>query len=54
VNRKRGRKRKQLLSDLKEKRGYWEWREEVQIALSGELAFEGAVDLRTVQEAEYA
>ena len=25
---RRGRRRKQLLDDLKEKRGYWKWKEE--------------------------
>jgi len=28
VTGRRGRRRKQLLDDLKEKRGYWKWKEE--------------------------
>jgi hypothetical protein len=45
VNIRRGRKRNQLLDDLKENEGYWKWREEVEVALSGELALGEAVDL---------
>jgi hypothetical protein len=45
VNRRQGRKRKQLLNDLGEKRGNWNWREEIQITLAGELELEGAVKL---------
>jgi hypothetical protein len=39
---RRGRRRKQLLDDLKEKRRYWKLKEE---ALCGELALEEATDL---------
>jgi hypothetical protein len=39
----RGRRRKQLLDDLKEKRRYWKLKEE--IVLNGKLALEEATDL---------
>jgi len=45
VNRRRGRKRKQQLNDVKEKRGYWKWREEMQFELAGELEVKDALDL---------
>jgi hypothetical protein len=45
VNRRRGRKLKQLLEDLKEKRWYWKLTEEIQVALSGELALQEVVDV---------
>jgi hypothetical protein len=46
VTGRRGRRRKQLLDDCKEERGYWKLKEEALIALCGELALEGAVDHR--------
>jgi hypothetical protein len=42
MTRRRGRRRKQLLDDLKEKRRYWKLKEE---APCGELALEEATDL---------
>ena len=39
---RRGRRRKQLLDDVKERRRHWTLKEE---ALCGELALEGAMDL---------
>jgi hypothetical protein len=43
--RRRGRRRKQLLDDLKEARRYWKLKEEPRIALFGELSLEEAMDL---------
>jgi hypothetical protein len=40
----RGR-RKKLLEDLKEKKRYWKYKEEALIALCGELALEGPIDV---------
>jgi len=45
VTGRRGRRRKQLLDDLREKRSYWNLKEEALDRKSGELALEGAVDL---------
>jgi hypothetical protein len=45
VTERRGRRRKQLLDDLKEKRGYWKLKEKAIVALGGEFALEEAVDL---------
>jgi hypothetical protein len=45
MTRRRERRRKQLVDDLKEARGYWKLKEEGQIALCGELALEKAMDL---------
>jgi hypothetical protein len=42
---KRGRRRKQLLGDLKEKRGYWKLKEEALDRTYRELALEEATDL---------
>jgi hypothetical protein len=42
---RRGRRRKQLLDDLKEKRRYWKLKEEALDRLNGELALEEATDL---------
>jgi hypothetical protein len=42
---RRGRKRKQLLDDLKEKRRYWNLKEEALDHICGELALEEATDL---------
>jgi hypothetical protein len=41
----RERRRKQLLGDLRERRGCWKLKEGVLIALSGELAVEETMDL---------
>jgi hypothetical protein len=50
VTGKRGRGRKLLLEDLKEKRGYWKLKEKHHwIALCGELAFEEAMDPVVIQ-----
>jgi hypothetical protein len=43
--RRRGRRRKQLLDDLKEARRYWKLKEAAQIALFGELSLEEAMVL---------
>jgi hypothetical protein len=43
VTKRQGRRHKQLLDDLREKREYWKLRH--QIALCGELALEEAMDL---------
>jgi hypothetical protein len=45
VKGRRGRRRKQLLDDLKEKRRYWNLKEEALYPLCGELALEEATDL---------
>ena len=45
VTERRGRKRRKLLDDLMEKRGYSHLKEELQIALCGEIALEEALDL---------
>jgi hypothetical protein len=37
---RQGRRRKQVLDDLKETKRHWNLKEEAQIALSGELALE--------------
>jgi hypothetical protein len=42
---RRGRRRKQLLDDLKEKRRYWKLKEEALIAPCGDLALEETTDL---------
>jgi hypothetical protein len=42
---RRGRRREQLLDDLKEKRRYWKLKEEALIAPCGELALEETMDL---------
>jgi len=42
---RRGRRRRKLLDDLKERRGYSHLKEEAHIALCGELALEEALDL---------
>jgi hypothetical protein len=42
---RRGRRRKQLLDDLTEKRRYWKLKKEALDAVFGELALEGAMDL---------
>jgi hypothetical protein len=44
VKGRRGRRRKQILYDRKEKRGYWKLRKQ-EIALNGEVALEEAVEL---------
>jgi len=44
--RRRGGRCKQLLCDLKETRGYWNLKEEAQIALSGELSLESICTCR--------
>jgi hypothetical protein len=41
---RRGRRRMKLLDDLKERRGYSHLKEDIQIALCGELALEEALD----------
>jgi hypothetical protein len=43
--RRRGRRRMQLLDDLKETRRYWKLRRKPKIALFGELSLEEAIDL---------
>jgi hypothetical protein len=43
--RRRGRKCKQVQEKVKEKRGYWNLKEEALIAPCGELALEGFMDL---------
>ena len=45
VTGRRGRRRRKLLDDLKERRGYCHLKEEDLIALCGELALEEALDL---------
>jgi uncharacterized protein CbrC (UPF0167 family) len=45
VTGKQGRRRRKLLDDLKERRGYSHWKRELWIALCGELALEEALDL---------
>jgi hypothetical protein len=45
VTGRRGRRGKQLLYDLEERRGCWKLREEAYIAVYGELALEETVDL---------
>ena len=45
VTESRGRKRRKLLDDLKERRGYSQLKEEALIALCGELDLEEALDL---------
>jgi hypothetical protein len=46
VTGRRGRRRRKLLDDLKERRGYSHMKEEaLKIALCGGLALEGALDL---------
>ena len=45
VTGKRRRRRKQILDDLKEKRGYWKLKEEALVALGGEHVLKEAVDL---------
>ena len=45
VTGRKGRRRKQLLNDLKEKRGFWKLKDETLVALCGQLALEEAVDL---------
>jgi hypothetical protein len=42
---RRGRRRKQLLADLKEKRRFWKLKEEALVAPCEELALEEATDL---------
>jgi hypothetical protein len=42
---RRGRRRKQLLDDIKEKRRYWKLKEEALDRMCGELALEEATDL---------
>jgi hypothetical protein len=42
---RRGRRRKQLLDDLKEKRIYWKLKEKALDPTCGEVALEGATDL---------
>jgi hypothetical protein len=43
--RRRGRRRKQLLDDLKEARIYWKSKDEFRMALFGELNLEEAMDV---------
>jgi predicted nucleic acid-binding Zn-ribbon protein len=43
--RRREGRRKQLLNNLKQKRRYWYLKKELQIALSGEISLEGAMEL---------
>jgi predicted nucleic acid-binding Zn-ribbon protein len=43
--RRRGRRRKQLLDDIKEARRYWKLKEELRIALFGDIRLEDAMDL---------
>ena len=45
VTKRRGRRRRQLLHDLNEKKGYRKLQEESLDRICGELAFEEAVDL---------
>jgi hypothetical protein len=45
VTLRRGRRRRKLLDDLKERRGYAHLKEEAKIAKCGELALEEALDL---------
>jgi predicted nucleic acid-binding Zn-ribbon protein len=45
VTRRRGRRRKKLLDDLKDRRGYPQLKEELYIALCGETVLEEALDL---------
>ena len=46
MRRRRGRRRKRLLDDLKEERGYWKLKEEaLGRNVCGELALEEAMDL---------
>jgi hypothetical protein len=45
VTEKRGGRRRKLLNDLKERRGYSDLKEKTLIALCGELALEEALDL---------
>jgi hypothetical protein len=42
---RRGRRYKQLLNDLKEKKGYWKLKEEHSISLGGKLIVEESTDL---------
>ena len=45
VTRRRGRRRKKLVDDLKDRRGYCHLKEEALIALCGGIVFEEALDL---------
>jgi len=45
VARRRGRRRKKLLDDLKERRGYSHLKEEALVALCGGIVLEEALDL---------
>jgi hypothetical protein len=45
VKGRQGRRRKQLLGDLKEKRGYWKLKEEGLETFLGEVTLEKAMDL---------
>jgi hypothetical protein len=45
VTGRRGRRRKQLLHDLKKKRRYWKLKEEALMALCGERDLEEAMDV---------
>jgi hypothetical protein len=45
VTERQGRRRRKLLDDLKERRGYSHLKEEALVALCGELALEEALDL---------
>jgi len=45
VTRRRGRRRKKLLDNLKEGRGYWKLKEEALDHIGGELALEEAMGL---------
>jgi hypothetical protein len=47
------RRRKQLVDDLREMRGYWKSEEEAIVALCGKLALEEAVGLSLRKSAEY-
>jgi len=45
VTRRRGRRHKQALEGISEERRYWKMKEEPQIALCSELAWEDDMDL---------
>jgi hypothetical protein len=45
VTKRRGRRRKKLLDELKERRGYFHLKEEALIALCGRIVLEEALDL---------
>jgi hypothetical protein len=45
VTRRQGRRRRKLLDDPKERRGYSHWKRKLLVAICGELALEEALDL---------